>query len=85
VCFTVHIDDPILISFQYSVAQFDQFLSLFKIEGSVFMDYNELDNLPTINGVEVKGDLTLNDIGILEMSPAEVNEIVLETFGYILS
>ncbi len=49
------------------------------------MDYNELDNLPTINGVEVKGDLTLNDIGILEMSPAEVNEIVLETFGYILS
>lgn len=84
-CFTVHINDPILISFQYSVTQFDQFLSLFKIEGSVFMDYNELDNLPTINGVEVKGDLTLNDIGILEMSPAEVNEIVLETFGYILS
>lgn len=49
------------------------------------MDYNELDNLPTINGVEVKGDLTLNDIGILEMSPAEVNEIFLEAFGYVLS
>ena len=85
-CFTVHINDSILISFQYGIAQFDQFLSLFKIEGSVFMsDYNQLENLPTINGVEVKGDLTLNDIGILEMTPAEVNEIVLETFGYLLS
>lgn len=49
------------------------------------MNYNELDNLPTINGVEVKGDLTLNDIGILEMTPEEVNEIFLETFGYLLS
>ena len=49
------------------------------------MNYNELDKLPTINGVEVKGDLTLNDIGILEMTPEEVNEIFLETFGYLLS
>ena len=85
-CFTVHINDSILISLQYGITQFDQFLSLFKIEGSVFMnDYNQLENLPTINGVEVKGNLTLNDIGILEMTPAEVNEIVLETFGYMLS
>lgn len=49
------------------------------------MNYNQLDNLPTINGVEVKGNLTLNDIGILEMTPSEVNEIFLETFGYLLS
>ena len=49
------------------------------------MDYNELDNLPTINGIEVKGDLTLTDIGILEMTPEEVNEIFLETFGSLLS
>lgn len=48
-------------------------------------DYNQLENLPTINGIEVKGDLTLNDIGILEMTPEEVNEIFLETFGYLLS
>lgn len=49
------------------------------------MDYNELDNLPTVNGTVVKGDLTLEDIGILEMSPADVNEIFVETFGYLLS
>ena len=48
-------------------------------------DYNQLENLPTVNGVEVKGDLSLTDIGILEMSPEEVNEIFLETFGYLLS
>jgi hypothetical protein len=48
-------------------------------------DYNQLDNKPTINGVVVEGDLTLSDIGILEMSPEEVNEIFLETFGYLLS
>ncbi len=48
-------------------------------------DYNQLENLPTINGIEVKGDLTLNDIGILEMTLEEVNEIFLETFGYLLS
>lgn len=49
------------------------------------MDYNELDNLPTINGIVVKDDLTLTDIGILEMTPEEVNEIFLETFGSLLS
>ena len=48
-------------------------------------DYNQLDNKPTINGVEVKDNLSLSDIGILEMSPEEVNEIFLETFGYLLS
>lgn len=48
-------------------------------------DYNQLENLPTVNGVEVKDDLSLTDIGILEMSPEEVNEIFLETFGYLLS
>jgi hypothetical protein len=49
------------------------------------MNYNELENLPTFNGIEVKGDLALTDIGILEMTPEEVKELVLETFGYLLS
>ena len=38
------------------------------------MNYNELENLPTFNGIEVKGDLALTDIGILEMTPEEVKE-----------
>lgn len=48
------------------------------------MDYNELDNKPTINNVELRSDMDLNDIGILEMSPEMVNEIFLEIFGYTL-
>jgi hypothetical protein len=48
------------------------------------MDYETLDNLPTINGVEVKGDLTLEDIGIVELTPEMVSELYLETFGFIL-
>ena len=37
-------------------------LSLMIIEGT--KDYNELENLPTINGVLVKGDLTQDDLHI---------------------
>jgi hypothetical protein len=48
------------------------------------MDYNELENKPTINGVELSSDMDLNDIGIFEMTPEMVNEIFLETFGYLL-
>lgn len=48
------------------------------------MDYNELENKPTINGVELTSDMDLEDIGIVEMTPEMVNEIFLETFGFIL-
>ena len=48
------------------------------------MDYNELENKPTINNVELRSDMDLNDIGILEMTPEMVNEIFLEIFGYLL-
>ena len=37
-------------------------LSLMVVEGT--SDYEKLDNLPTINGVLVKGDLTTKDLGI---------------------
>lgn len=48
------------------------------------MDYETLENKPTINGVTVEGDLSLEDIGILELTPEMVSEIFLETFGVIL-
>lgn len=37
-------------------------LSLLVVEGT--SDYDDLKNLPTINGVTVKGDLTSKDLGI---------------------
>lgn len=48
------------------------------------MDYNSLDNKPSINGVELHEGMELADIGILEMTPEMVSEIFLETFGVIL-
>lgn len=48
------------------------------------MDFDEVYNGPSINGVELKSDMELKDIGILEMTPEMVNEIFLETFGFIL-
>jgi hypothetical protein len=48
------------------------------------MDYNNLENHPTFNGVEVVGDLSLEDIGIIELTPEMVSELWLETFGVLL-
>lgn len=48
------------------------------------MDYNNLENKPSINGVELTQDMTLEDIGINEMTPEMISEIFLETFGVIL-
>lgn len=48
------------------------------------MNYEELDNKPSINGVELVPDMELTDIGILEMTPEMVSEIILEVFGVIL-
>lgn len=48
------------------------------------MDYNELSNKPTINGVELEQDMTLEDVGIVELTPEMVSEIYLETFGFVL-
>ena len=43
------------------------------------LDYNDLENKPSINGVELTSDMELADIGILEMTPEMVNEVFLET------
>jgi hypothetical protein len=49
------------------------------------MDYmTEITNKPTINGVELTDNTTLEDIGIIELSPDMVSELILETFGVIL-
>lgn len=48
------------------------------------MDYEELENKPTINGFELTSDVELSDIGIVEMTPEMVAETFLEVFGYIL-
>lgn len=47
-------------------------------------DYNDLDNKPSINGVELTQDMKLEDIGIQELTPEMVAEMYKETFGYIL-
>lgn len=48
------------------------------------MDYNELENKPSINGTTLESDLELEDIGISELTPDMVSEIFLEVFGVIL-
>ena len=48
------------------------------------IDYNDLDNKPTINGVELSSNTELEDIGLQEMTPEMVKECFLETFGYLL-
>lgn len=48
------------------------------------MEYNDLEHKPQINGVELRPDMELEDIGILEMTPEMVAEVFLETFGVIL-
>lgn len=54
------------------------------IERGVLMDYNDLENKPSINGVTLESDMTLEDIGILEMTPEMVSEIFSEIYGVVL-
>lgn len=48
------------------------------------VDYDTLDNLPTINGVVMKGDLTSKDLGIergydAHIDPKDDEHIILST------
>lgn len=47
-------------------------------------DYESLENKPTINGVELTPNMSLEDVGIHELKPEDVSELLLETFGAIL-
>ena len=48
------------------------------------MDYNDCTNKPSINGAEVKDNLEITDIGIVEMPTEMISDIFLETFGFLL-
>lgn len=48
------------------------------------MNYEELRNLPMINNVSVIGDKRFEDYGLVPMSSAEITELMLEVFGYVL-
>lgn len=48
------------------------------------MNYEDLTNKPSINGTVLEGELQLEDVGIVELTPDMVSEIFLEVFGVIL-
>lgn len=48
------------------------------------MKYNELEDLPKINGVTVVDDKTLEDYGLEPMTDEEMQAIMLEIFGFVL-
>ena len=48
------------------------------------MNYEELKFLHVLNGVTIIGNKTFEEYGLVPMSMDEVNEIILEVFGYLL-
>lgn len=59
-------------------------LSFQIIEEVVSADYNQLDNLPTINGVLLKGDVTTSDLKIergydANIDPEDEEHLILTT------
>ncbi len=48
------------------------------------MKYEDLLLLPVLNGVTIIGDKRLEDYGLIPMSESDINEIMLEIFGYLL-
>ena len=48
------------------------------------MNYEDLENKPSLNGVTLEEGMELEDIGIQELTPDRVSEIFLEVFGVIL-
>ena len=49
------------------------------------MDYkNDVTNKPSINGVEVVGDLDITDIGIVEMPTEMISDIFFFFFFFLL-
>jgi len=48
------------------------------------MEYEELLLLPKLNGVTVIGDKRFEDYGLVPISNAEMDEIMLETFGFVV-
>lgn len=44
-------------------------------------DYNKLNNKPSINGVELVGNLEFEDLGDKNISTSEIDTLVEEVFG----
>ena len=67
-----------------AVASLSGSLSTFITEVVETKDYEELENLPTINGVLVKGNLTTKDLKIergydAQIDPEDEEHIILST------
>ena len=48
------------------------------------MYYDELLNLPKLNGVTIIDDKTLEEYGVVPISQEEIEELILEATGSIL-
>lgn len=48
------------------------------------MEYESLTLIPVLNGTTIIGDKTFEDYGLVPLSVEDVEEIMLEVFGYIL-
>lgn len=48
------------------------------------MNYEELLNLPVLNGITIIGDKKFEDYGLVPLNDKEIAELFIETFGYIL-
>lgn len=48
------------------------------------MSYEDLMNLPVLNGVTIIGDKRFEDYGLIPMNSDEITELMLEVFGYVL-
>ncbi len=67
-----------------SVASLSGSLSLMVVETTEGADYNKLNNLPTINGVLLEGDLTSKDLKIergydASVDPGDDEHLILST------
>ena len=47
--------------------------------------YDEIHNKPTINGVEINGDLTLEDLGLPDFSDAALQPLTIDELEEILA
>lgn len=48
------------------------------------MSYEALRFLPVLNGVTIIGEKRFEDYGLVPMNSAEITEVMLEVFGYVL-
>lgn len=48
------------------------------------MSYEDLMNLPILNGVTIIGNKRFEDYGLIPMNSDEITELMLEVFGYVL-